>query len=248
MVLNRTIYNKIKTAAGSRKKLLAVLLDPDKYSKGFFPKLRSYTNSQLDFIFVGGSLTNTPVDELILELKSVTGIPIVLFPGNLLQIDKNADALLLLSLVSGRNPELLIGNHVIAAPFIKQSGLESISTAYLLIESGITTSVEYISNTKPIPRDKTEIVVATAIASELLGFRTLYLEAGSGAKQMVPLEMIKAVKQESRLPLIVGGGIRKPEDLAQIYKAGADLAVVGNILEKNPYLLDEFIEVKKKNS
>lgn len=243
--MNKNIYKRINNAAGSHKKLLAVLLDPDNYSQKSIQNWCRYTQKQIDFFFVGGSLTNESIFKLVKSLKELTQIPIVLFPGNLLQIDENADALLLLSLVSGRNPELLIGNHVIAAPFIKKSGLESISTAYLLIESGITTSVEYISNTKPIPRTKTNIAVATALAAELLGFKQIYLEAGSGAIHHVPCEMIAAVRKEISLPIIVGGGIKSPDDLKKIYQAGADIAVVGNSLEQNPELIDELIKVKE---
>jgi len=221
------------------------LLDPDNYNQKSIQNLCKYTPKQIDFFFVGGSLTNESIFKLVKSLKELTQIPIILFPGNLLQIDENADALLLLSLVSGRNPELLIGNHVIAAPFIKKSGLESISTAYLLIESGITSSVEYMSNTKPIPRTKTNIAVATAIAAQLLGFKQIYLEAGSGAINHVPYEMIVAVRKETNLPIIVGGGIKSPSDLKRIYQAGADIAVVGNSLEKNPELIDELIKVKE---
>jgi len=221
------------------------LLDPDNYNQKSIQNWCKYTQKQINFFFVGGSLTNESIFKLVKSLKELTQIPIILFPGNLLQIDENADALLLLSLVSGRNPELLIGNHVIAAPFIKKSGLESISTAYLLIESGITSSVEYMSNTKPIPRTKTNIAVATAIAAQLLGFKQIYLEAGSGAINHVPYEMIVAVRKETNLPIIVGGGIKSPSDLKRIYQAGADIAVVGNSLEKNPELIDELIKVKE---
>ena len=244
--MNKNSYKRINRAAGSNEKLLAVLLDPDNYTQTSIRNWCKYTQKQIDFFFVGGSLTTESIFKLVKSLKELTQIPIVLFPGNLLQIDENADALLLLSLVSGRNPELLIGNHVIAAPFIKKSGLECISTAYMLVESGITTSVEYISNTKPIPRTKTNIAVATAMAAELLGFKQIYLEAGSGALNHVPCEMIEAVRKETKLPIIVGGGIKSSADLKKIYQAGADMAVVGNSLEKNPELIDELIDAKIK--
>ncbi len=244
--MENRIYHNIISAAGRKKKLLAVLIDPDSYQPVKLKELVGKAETGIDFFFLGGSLTSNAIEPLTKLIKRLTKIPIILFPGNLLQLDKNADALLLLSLVSGRNPELLIGNHVIAAPFIRQSGLESISTAYMLIESGITTSVEYISNTKAIPRNKTNIAIATAIASELLGFSLIYLEAGSGAKYPVPPEMIRAIKNETNLPLIVGGGIRSNENCVKAYRAGADMIVVGNSLETKPELLDEFLKIKKE--
>jgi putative glycerol-1-phosphate prenyltransferase len=173
------------------------------------------------------------VDETVHALKRVTGIPILLFPGNVLQISPNADGILLLSLISGRNPEFLIGNHVIAAPVLKKIDIEIIPTGYILIENGRTTAVEYVSNTKPIPADKIDLTVATAMAGEMLGHKLLYLEAGSGALEPVNSEMIREVKKNTGIPLIVGGGIHTAAQARQIYHAGADIIVVGSVLEDN---------------
>ena len=174
-------------------------------------------------------------------LKQKSKIPIILFPGNVLQITPRADAILLLSLISGRNPEYLIGNHVIAAPILKKTDLEIIPTAYILIENGRTTSVEYMSNTKPIPADKVDLTVATAMAGEMLGHKLVYLEAGSGALETVNTEMIREVRKQINIPLIVGGGIHTPEQISNIYRAGADMVVVGTAIEKDPATLLELL-------
>ena len=176
-------------------------------------------------------------------IKSVYTGPVILFPGNANQVSANADAILFLSLISGRNAEFLIGNQVLSAPVIKNSGLEAIATGYMLIDCGKTTSVEYMSNTQPIPYDKPDIAVATAIAGEMLGLKALYLEGGSGAQSFVNPEIISAVKKSCSIPLIVGGGIRSCESLRNVFDSGADIAVVGTIIEKNPELLSEMMKV-----
>ena len=194
-------------------------------------------------IFVGGSLVMSSISHAIDVIKSVYTGPVILFPGNANQVSANADAILFLSLISGRNAEFLIGNQVLSAPVIKNSGLEAIATGYMLIDCGKTTSVEYMSNTQPIPYDKPDIAVATAIAGEMLGLKALYLEGGSGAQSFVNPEIISAVKKSCSIPLIVGGGIRSCESLRNVFDSGADIAVVGTIIEKNPELLSEMMKV-----
>lgn len=228
-----------------KKKSIALLLDPDKAGGSILTELvRNADASGCDYIFVGGSLTFNGIDNLIAEVKKLSSIPVVLFPGNLLQLTLKADIILLLSLISGRNPELLIGNHVIAAPHLKNSRDRLVSTGYILINCGNKTSVEYISQTEAIPNDKPEIVVATALAGEMLGFRMIYLEAGSGAEHMVPVNIIRSVRENISIPLAVGGGIRSLEDVKAVFHAGADLVILGNSAEKNPALLAEACKVR----
>jgi len=233
-----------------RQKSIALLIDPDKSDNKLLSGLiTSAVKSKTDYILVGGSLTFSGTEELIRTIKNKCTIPVVLFPGNLLQLSTTADIVLLLSLISGRNPELLIGNHVIAAPFLKGIKEKIIPVGYILISCGPKTSVEYISQTEAIPADKPEIAVATAMAGEMLGLKTIYLEAGSGAANTVPIKMIKAVKDNLGIPLIVGGGIRDSHKISDIFTAGADMIVLGNSCEQHPELLieacrirDEFIE------
>lgn len=227
------IYNSILNKAAEKK--IAVLIDPDKSNeKSLENTLKVCKDCNVNFILTGGSLVSQPIDSFIEKIKELSSLPVVLFPGSLFQISKNADAILLLSLISGRNPEYLIGNHVIASKVLKESKLEVIPVGYMLIESGKTTSVQYISNTTPIPSEKTDVAVATAMAGEMLGLKIIYLEAGSGASQHVPEQMISAVKSCINIPLIVGGGIRSREHLDSVFNAGADLVVIGNSLENNP--------------
>ena len=231
-----------KKAAG--KKQLAVLIDPDKFTDEVAERfISSVAKAKPDYIFVGGSLTASSTDEAIRRIKENTDIKVVLFPGNSTQLSDKADAMLMLSLISGRNADFLIGQHVVAAPFIKKSGIETISTGYMLIESGTTTSVEYISNTRPIPREKNDIAVATAIAGELLGNKAIYLEGGSGAKMPVPAPMIKAVRRSISLPIIVGGGLRSEDDIKNALEAGADIVVIGTSLEADPEKMIKFAEI-----
>ena len=227
------------------QKQLALLVDPDKYSQeslALFVELAKETLP--DCIMVGGSLVAGSVEQVVQYIKSHTNIPVVLFPGNSHQLCNEADALLLLSLLSGRNADFLIGQHVVAAKAIRDSGIESISTGYILIDGGCSTSVEYMSNTKPIPRDKVEIIVATAIAGELIGNRMVYLEAGSGAINPVSKEAIQAVRQAISLPIIVGGGIRTVEQAKDAYLAGADMIVVGNALEKDRFFIRDLAQIR----
>ncbi len=230
-----SIYQRIVRQKQNHQKSLALLLDPDKVAIEDLNKwAKKIKNAQADYLFIGGSLLKKDhTNKLIKKLKKHLDIPIISFPGNAQQISKHADGLLFLSLISGRNPDFLIGNHVVAAPLLKQTNLEVIPTGYMLIENGHTTSVEYISNTKPIPRNKKDIALATALAGEMLGLKMIYLEAGSGAKAHVPLEMIQSLAENLHIPLIVGGGIRTKKHMLQILNAGADIVVVGTAFEEN---------------
>jgi phosphoglycerol geranylgeranyltransferase len=228
-------------------KSVALLLDPDK-AKGESLQniLKKANESKTDYIFAGGSLTFTSIDNLISEIRKLCSIPVILFPGNLLQLTLKADVILLLSLISGRNPELLIGNHVIAAPHLKNVKEKLVSVGYILISCGKKTSVEYISQTEAIPGDKPEIAVATALAGEMMGLKMIYLEAGSGATNPVPLNVVKAVRQNISIPLAVGGGIKNKDEIEEIFNAGADLIILGNGCEKNPELLTEACRIRDK--
>ena len=229
------IYNEIIQSKVERQKLLAILLDPDKVVLEHLSDLISKINqSPATHIFIGGSqVTTTILDELIVKIKQNSNLPIVLFPGNPSQISDKADAILFLSLISGRNPDYLIEHQVNAVPKLKQTDLEIISTGYILIESGTETAVERISKTKPLDRDHIDYVVQTAQTGEMLGNKLIYLEAGSGAKQAVPLKMIKKVAQNIGIPLLVGGGIVDLQGIHNAYRAGADLVVIGTAFEKD---------------
>ncbi|MCF8334713.1 MAG: geranylgeranylglyceryl/heptaprenylglyceryl phosphate synthase [Bacteroidales bacterium] len=241
------IYSTIKTGMEANKKFFAVLIDPDDTdSNGIHHILKLAKSVHVDFFFIGGSLiTKSNFSSVIQQIRKHTNVPAVIFPGSMFQIDNQADAILLLSLISGRNPEYLIGQHVQAAPHLKNSNLEVISTGYMLIDGGNTSTAQYISNTIPIPPGKKDIAGSTALAGELLGNQVIYLDAGSGATHPVPPTLISEVKTQIKLPLIVGGGIKTPMQLREAYKAGADVAVIGNALEKDPSLLKSFSESLK---
>ena len=238
------IYNKFVEARHKGSKKLAVLIDPDKLRLDKLDHLVEFSiRSKVDFFFIGGSLiVNNWLDECLTSIKEKCDIPLVLFPGDSYQLSYRADALLFLSLISGRNAELLIGKHVITAPYLKMSPLEIIPTGYMLVDGGVPTTVSYISNTSPIPADKEDIAACTALAGEMLGLRSIYLDAGSGAKQPVSLEMIETVRGTVDVPLIVGGGIRTPERARQTVEAGADVVVVGNAFEEDPSLVISIAE------
>jgi putative glycerol-1-phosphate prenyltransferase len=223
------------------RKGFAVLVDPDKVSTQDCRTIAEKCNAAgVDLIFFGGSLmVSNHVDECILALKEVTQIPIVLFPGSPHQLSAHADALLYLSLVSGRNPEMLIGAHVTSAPMVKASGLEVMSTGYMVVDGGAPTTVSYISGSAPLPANKNDIAVCTAMAAELQGKHLLYMDAGSGAQNPISESMIKAVVKNTKLPLVVGGGIVEPEQAYLRAKAGADIIVVGNAIEKDISLISE---------
>jgi len=237
-----TILESLQAKSKQGKKSIAVLIDPDKISNTsqLEPLLRLAAEDCVDYIFVGGSLiTTTNIAEVIKTIKENVSMPVVLFPGSAMQIEPSADAILFLSLISGRNPDLLIGQHVAAAPILKNSKLEVMPTGYMLINSGKTTSVAYISNTTPIPDDKFSLAACTAIAGEMLGMKLIYLDAGSGAEREVSQKMISTVRKSVDVPLIVGGGINTPQKALNALHAGADLIVIGNALEKSPDLLTE---------
>lgn len=229
------LYNQIINAKTNNQKLLAILLDPDKLVLENLELLISKINrSPATHIFIGGSLVqNNIIDQLIVKIKQNCNLPIVLFPGNPSQISDKADAILFLSLISGRNADFLIEHQVKAAPVLKKTQLEIISTGYLLIESGTETAVERVSKTKPIDRSNLNLAVATAQAGEMLGNKLIYLEAGSGAKQAVPLEMIAVVSQNIGIPLFVGGGIVDLQGIQNAYDSGADLVIIGTAFENN---------------
>lgn len=245
----QNIYNGLVEAKRLGKKKIAVLIDPDKVRKGNLDKiLKSSIDSGVDYFFIGGSLiVNNMLDYTLEVIKQACDIPLVLFPGNSFQINDKADAILLLSLISGRNPDLLIGHHVISAPVLKSSHLEIISTGYILVDGGVESTVSYMSNSKPIPADKTDIAMCTALAGEMLGLKLIYLEAGSGAKYPVSVDMIEKVSAAVDIPLIVGGGLRTPERISDSLQAGADVIVIGNALEKDPTLVQEMAGVVKSH-
>lgn len=230
------LYNEILSAKRKGQKLLAILLDPDKIALDEVAILTDKINrSPATHIFVGGSIVEANIiDELIVRLKHKTVLPVVLFPGNPSQISNEADAILFLTLLSGRNPDYLIEHQVNAVPILKKTNLEVISTGYILIESGTQTAVERVSKTDPLDRENSDYVVQTAQAGEFIGNKLMYLEAGSGAKNAVPLEMIRKVSQNVEIPLIVGGGIRSRKAIDQAYDSGADLVVIGTAFENNP--------------
>ncbi len=235
--MTKTVYSQLDTGRAR----LAVLIDPDNQTPDSLRDMTDRINSaRVDMVLVGGSLLlEDRFEETIRLLKKETAAPVVIFPGNNYQVSRSADAILLLSLISGRNPEYLIGQHVVAAPHIRESGLEVIPTGYMLIDGGRVSTTSYMTQTVPIPHDKADIAVATAMAGELLGLRAIYMEAGSGARQSIPAEMLTAVRKAISIPIITGGGIRTPEQAEALAQAGSNLIVVGNVLEKQPELLLE---------
>ncbi|MBE50707.1 MAG: geranylgeranylglyceryl/heptaprenylglyceryl phosphate synthase [Flavobacteriales bacterium] len=238
------LYKKILETIEQRKKIFAVLIDPDKQNMSSLMEIIRLSNQgNVGLILIGGSLiSKNNIEEFILSIKQHSKIPVLIFPGNTMQLNNKADGILLLSLISGRNPEMLIGNHVLAAPFLKKSNLEIIPTGYMLIESGKATSASYISNTVPIPYDKNDIATATAIAGEMLGLKMIYMDAGSGARKTISNEMIKSVSKNIEIPLIVGGGITSAEEVQEKFAAGADIIVMGNEIEKEPVLITKILK------
>jgi len=235
------IYQGLTEKKRNGKKSFAVLIDPDKVNEPILDELIDLSlSAKVDYFFAGGSLViSTYLDECVRYIKKNCDIPVILFPGSSAQVSKYADALLYLSLISGRNPELLIGQHVVSAPFVRQSGLEIISTGYIVIDGGAPTTVSYISNAAPIPADKNEIAMCTAMAGEMLGMKLIYMDAGSGARRPISETMIEKVAASIEIPLVVGGGITHPEKAYLNCKAGADVIVVGNAIEKNASLIRE---------
>jgi len=245
-----SIYNNLITAKGNGEKKFVVLIDPDKLRLNNIDHIINISQrSKVDYFFIGGSLVvNNMLDQCLVKIREACDIPMILFPGSSLQISYRADALLFLSLISGRNAELLIGKQVQTAPYIRMSPLEYISTGYMLIDGGIPTTVSYISNTQPIPSNKDDIALCTALAGQMLGLKLMYLDAGSGAKNPVPVSMIETVSGAIDIPLIVGGGIKTPEQAHADVKAGADVIVVGNAIEKDPQLIRELAAAVKEGA
>jgi len=227
------VFNQLNNIISKRGAAYLVLVDPDKTSgKELENFVEVCFESGVDGFLIGGSLMINPnLKEEIDIIKRKCPLPVIIFPGSINQISPNADALLYISLISGRNAEHIIGKHVLAAPLIKKSGIEAISTGYILVESGSVTTAEYVSGSKPIPRNKPEIAMATALAGELMGMKYIYLEGGSGAKLSVPEDMIKLVSSNCTIPVIVGGGIRDAETAGKKVEAGAKIIVTGNHFE-----------------
>jgi len=233
------IYLSLKEAKTLQQKKFSVLIDPDKLRLGKLSKVLDLAQQAgVDYFFIGGSLVvNDMLDKVLSDIKKECNIPMILFPGNSFQLSYKADGILFLSLISGRNADLLIGNHVISAPFIKVSPLEVIPTGYMLIDGGIETTVSYMSNTRPIPGNKDDIALCTAVAGELLGLKMIYMDAGSGARVPISQSMIRTVSCGINIPLTVGGGIDSPEKAAENVRAGADNIVVGNAIERDPQII-----------
>lgn len=237
----KEIYPSLCERKMNGKRSFAVLVDPDKVDDKKMQQLIELSlAAKVDYFLVGGSLIiSNYLDECVQFIKRNCSIPVVIFPGSSTQVSKYADALLYLSLISGRNPELLIGQHVVSAPAIKQSGLEIMSTGYIVIDGGAPTTVSYISNATPVPADKDEIAMCTAMAGEMLGMKLIYMDAGSGAKRPITESMIEKVASCIEVPLIIGGGITDPEKAYLNCKAGANVIVVGNAIEKDASLIME---------
>jgi len=253
-IMKTALYESLQDAKANSQKKFAVLIDPDKVRLGNMDKiLKLAVDAKVDYFLIGGSLiVNNMLDHCLESIRKDCDIPMILFPGNSFQLSYKADGILFLSLISGRNAELLIGKHVITAPYLKVSPLEILPTGYMLIDGGVATTVSYMSNTQPIPATKDDVALVTAIAGEMLGLKLMYMDAGSGAKNPISTSMINAVSGGLQIPLIVGGGIRTPEKAQKNAIAGADLIVVGDAIEKDPNLIIEMSqavhEVSNSNS
>ena len=246
-LMSSAIYNQILGASAKGKKQFAILIDPDKLSKTqLLNTIQLAVENRVDYFFVGGSLLlNNQLNEFVALIKESCNIPVILFPGSNTQICDKADAIFFLSLISGRNADLLIGQHVIAAPNLRASNLEVISTGYMLVNGGVPTAVSYMSNTTPIPNDKNNIAACTAMAGEMLGMKLIYMDAGSGARQCITPDMINAVRKNISLPIVVGGGITSAEKAIEACNAGADIIVVGNAIEKDATLISSIADAIK---
>lgn len=244
MTTHTSIYQNLSAAKAKGEKKFVLLIDPDEEKLGNLERVLALSEEAgVDYFFVGGSLIVDDRMEFVLrKIKALSAIPTVLFPSSPLQVNDKADAILFLSLISGRNPDFLIGNQVIAAPYLRKSSLEVLPTGYMLVDGGKPTTASYMSNTSPIPYEKDEIAMCTAMAGEMLGLKLMYLDAGSGAKNPISTSMIRSVSKAIHAPLIVGGGIRTPEKALANVEAGADVVVVGNAIEKNPKLIFEMAE------
>src|SRR5579863_1988257 len=239
--MKKVIYESLLAKKAKGRRSFVMLIDPDNVNVSRLDELTALAvGAGVDYLLVGGSLViSNHLDDVVQHIRRNCSIPVILFPGTPAGVSRFADGLLYLSLISGRNPELLNGQHVISAPFVKQSGLEIISTGYMVIDGGAPTTVSYISNATPIPADKNEIAMCTAMAAEMLGMKLIYMDAGSGAKRAITEEMILMVSKCIEIPLVIGGGIKDPEKAYLNCKAGADLIVVGNAIEKDESLIRE---------
>ncbi|MFB6258132.1 MAG: geranylgeranylglyceryl/heptaprenylglyceryl phosphate synthase [Flavobacteriales bacterium] len=238
----RNVRHHIQKKADKEGASFALLFDPDDCAEDerLERKIRTLSEHPVDLIFLGGSLlVGDAFERTLARIRAQTDLPIVLFPGSPMQLSDEADGTLLLSLISGRNPELLIGQQVLAAPFLKRMRGAVISTGYMLIDGGKPTTASYMSATTPIPRDKSDIAMSTAMAGELLGMSCIYMDAGSGAEKPIPPEMIQRVRKDLDIPLIVGGGIRDAQGISSAVEAGADLVVIGSAFEEDPHFLNE---------
>lgn len=242
------VYQEFCALKAQGKSGFAVLVDPDKVAPADMPHMAALCeDAGVDYLFVGGSLlVDNELEVCIQRFKANSNIPVVLFPGSPMQVTPYADALLYLSLVSGRNPDLLIGQHVVSAPMVKASGIEVISTGYMVIDGGVPTTVSYMSHSAPIPANKPDIALCTAWAAELQGKHVIYMDAGSGARNPVSEEMIRKVSSHISVPLIIGGGIHTPEKVYADCQAGANIVVVGNAIEKDPLLIRDLAQAAKQ--
>ena len=236
-----SVYHSFLHTRQQGQKKLAVLIDPDKMNESLFDRMMTAALAAgIDYFFVGGSLVaDNSAPYWIRRVKQACQVPVIIFPGSTLQVNDEADALFFLSLISGRNPDLLIGRHVEVAPLLRSLSIEVMPTGYMLIDGGAPTTVSYISNSTPIPANKPQIAACTAMAGEMLGMKIMYLDSGSGAKLPVSEAMIEQVKKCTKVPLVVGGGIRTPELAGKSCRAGADIIVVGTAFENNPELIEE---------
>ena len=229
-----------------KKRNFFILIDPDKFRKTEFLQFLEVCSEKSfpsAFLVGGSTLSNTnTLHNTIAQMKSRTSVPLLLFPGSYFQIDNQADGILFLSLLSGRNPEYLIGQHVVAAPLLHETRLDIIPTGYLLIESGSLNSAIYMSHSLPIPRSKPNIACHTALAGQMLGFRWIYLDVGSGSIHPVPIQMVREVRKTINIPLIVGGGIQSFDQVKDNFDAGADAVVIGTLFEKDPIRLAAFLQ------
>ncbi|MBI88970.1 MAG: geranylgeranylglyceryl/heptaprenylglyceryl phosphate synthase [Candidatus Marinimicrobia bacterium] len=238
------IFDTLITTIEKKGAVYIVLIDPDKEDdNSIINRVKNANNSGVDALFVGGSIMmDINYNSIVKKIKSLSNIPVILFPGGVGQLNKHFDAMLFMSLISGRNPRFLIEEQVLAAPIVDNMNIETISTGYILVNGGSNSSVEFMSSTKPIPMERVEITVAHALAGQYLGMKLIYLEAGSGAIHPVTTEVIKAVRDAIDLPIIVGGGIKTPEKARDAVEAGASIIVTGNILEEDDNCVQEFAD------
>ncbi|MBD99337.1 MAG: geranylgeranylglyceryl/heptaprenylglyceryl phosphate synthase [Verrucomicrobia bacterium] len=246
---NKNLLNNIKEKASNKLPQIALLIDPDKLNEAALIEMcKSAEKCNVDFLLVGGSLlTSGDLNTTVNTIKSNCNLKCLLFPGSASQISPEADGILFLSLLSSRNPEMLIGQQVVAAPYLRKTNLEVIPTAYMIVESGKQTTASYISNSNPIPADKAEIAASTALAGEYMGMAITYLDAGSGAQHPVPLEMIQKVREFTQNPIIVGGGINNQSAMTKAFEAGADVIVIGTAVEQDPEFMQEIKAIKTHN-